>query len=81
MLQRGADEVNDAELDHGLREDSIDRLRQSFETVADEHEHTADSAALQLGEDVLPVFDALAAAPAHRPKTSRWPSQVTAKNT
>ncbi|GAB2952812.1 hypothetical protein GCM10027075_61250 [Streptomyces heilongjiangensis] len=53
--------MNHAGLDHGAGPHVVHRVRQSGQAVADEHQHIAGAAVLDLGEDLLPVLRTLAA--------------------
>ncbi|MDQ1064589.1 hypothetical protein QFZ32_000028 [Streptomyces canus] len=53
--------MHDAGLHDRPRPDRLHRLGQALEPVADQHQHIAHAAVLDLGEDVRPVLGALAA--------------------
>src|ERR1700722_9764122 len=59
----GTDLVNDARLDPGLREDSLDRLGEPFEAVDAADQDVFDAALVEIVEDGQPEFRALALAP------------------
>src|SRR6266516_4786377 len=59
IAQALADEVDDAGLVDRLREDGVDRLRETGEAVGADEEHVLDAAVAKLGHDARPEAGAL----------------------
>src|ERR1700747_2986904 len=57
--QRIADQMNDAGLHYGLREDRADRLGKTFEPVDNRDQDVIDAPGLELVHDLEPEFCAL----------------------
>src|SRR6266508_3867077 len=60
VAQRLADKVDDAGLVDRLREDGVDRLRETGEAVGADEEHVLDAAVAQVGHHTRPEAGALA---------------------
>ena len=58
-IHRMADQVDDASLNDGLRENGINGLRKALQAVDDGDENVLDSAGLELVDDAQPEFGAL----------------------
>src|SRR5207245_10966702 len=60
VAQRLADEVDDAGLIDRLREDGVDRLRETGQPVSADEEHVLDAAVAEIGEHARPEAGAFA---------------------
>jgi hypothetical protein len=70
--------VNHTCLDNRRRPDRVDRVRKAGQAVAYQHQHIADRAVLDLGEDRSQYLVPSPPSPTHRPRMSKCPSAITA---